>query len=173
MYSTEQLLGMLEEKLKDYERDLQALEDNANKSVNPSKYRETIEYKKRRDKIDAKIAYIKSVISTVESKKNDLESIGSSILDKQIEKSRIAMSTASNKKLERLKKKIGRIEKIQRKIASIKYNFINLRIKRDAAIMSQKKKIENQMEKIGNPHQGSDERVKNYEAYVSALKEKK
>lgn len=144
MYSTEQLLDMLNKRLEEYKMEAIELEEAADKSANPVEYRLTDEYIKNKSKTAEKIKYIKNVISNTEEKRKNMQSIdgniGANIRDKAIIKNVGYMHSGSQKRIERLKAKTGLIQEKQRKFADKKYNRITKRIEKQAEISSELEK---------------------------------
>ena len=140
MYSTEQLLKMLNERLEEYQQEIEKIENAANQSVNPDEYRETPEYKKNIEEATLKKDYISNVIKNVSIKNNNMESIGSSLLDRRLIKNVGIEHRVSPNRLEELQRKNGEIEERQRKSMTTKYNKIIRRIERQAEILGEKRK---------------------------------
>lgn len=145
MYSTEQLLDMLNKRLDEYNKEAEELEKAADKSPNPSEYRLTEEYIKNRKRVDEKINYINNVIINVVDRNNNMQSIDGNIFsnlrDKSIIKNVGVMQRNNGKRLERLKRKNGVIEEKQRIFIGKKYNRITKRIEKQAEISSELERI--------------------------------
>lgn len=167
MYSTEQLLDMLNKKLEDYKLEATELEEAADKSVNPSEYRMTVEYIKNKYKTAEKIKYIENVISNTEKRMNNLQSIdnniGSNIRDKAIIRNLGYMHSGSQERIARLKNKTGLIQEKQRKFADKKYNKITKRIETQAEISSELKKTHIQEHNTQEQIDDIPDKIENYE----------
>ena len=144
MYSTEQLLDILNKRLEEYEKEAIEIEEAADKSANPREYRLTDEYIKNKIRAEEKIRYIESVILKVEEKAQNMQSVNGSIAvnlrDKAIIRNLGYMHSGNSKRIERLKEKNGQIEEKQRKIVDKKYNRITKRIEKQAEISSELEK---------------------------------
>lgn len=144
MYSTEQLLDILNKRLEEYEKEAIEIEEAADKSANPREYRLTDEYIKNKIRAEEKIKYIKNVILNTEEKRKNMQSIDGNIIanirDRAIIRNIGYMHSGNKKRIEKLKTKTGIIQEKQRKFADKKYNRITKRIEKQAEISSELEK---------------------------------
>lgn len=166
MYSTVQLLDMLNKKLEDYRLEAIELEEAANKSANPDKYRLTAEYIKNKYKTDEKIKYIENVMSNTKERMNNMQSIdsniGANIRDKAIIRNLGYMHSGSQERIERLKNKTGLIQEKQRRFVDKKYNRITKRIENQAEISSELVKTHTQEYNTQEQIDDIPDKIENY-----------